>query len=1163
MKRKSLAFFLAISMVLGNTTGVLAANTEEIEIEISSEETVSDEQTDLSGDEILITDEEDAAVEGSNSEEDYAATDVTGDFDDIITIELEDEGSEASSDGASTKSSSESEFASNGEQSGNMYEKELPPLTYQDVDAEKDIENPDVTQMASFQSNSDYAASKYVTPNLPLLRDQNPYGSCWAHASIALAEINLITKGIETSDIDFSELHLSYFTYNSVVDPLGGTEGDKNRMSFTGMSESARENAFLDRGGNLTFAQNVLASWMGAADEATAPYDSAGTVLDRYNSTGKGLDDSIAFEDAFHMVGYADATMPNYLSSSNEVNPNFKDQFAAVKKLIVDYGAIGISFNASTAYTISGSATKYTYNSDNNAFYFPDKSRTNHAVTIVGWDDNFSKDKFNITPPGNGAWLVRNSWHKEGEDQWLDDYYRESYYGYFWMSYYDGSLSPAAYAFDFEPASNYDHNYQYDGAMDTIFYSVDKAANVFTVHGGNGAQALKAVSFVTGKTDLNYTIDVYKDLTNDSDPTSGKLVATKKGTTTYEGYYTVPLDKAIVMDEGTKFSVVVTPRDQAGNNGMLAREYGYFNDSYWYQVTAAAKPGQSFYTYGYGWMDAASNGYSSSGNFRIKAFTVDTEATNNSYTITYVVNKGQNDPQNPATYVAGTAKTFKAAIPPTGYTFSGWYTDSAFTTKKDGIVKTDRSNITVYAKFTPIQYTIKFNANGGTGTMSSVKVKYNAKKTLPANAFTYSGYVFTGWNTKKDGSGKTYADKAAVKNLLKKAGTVTLYATWAKKYSVKYVLNGGTNDPSNPTSYIKGTEKTFLSPTAPKGYVFDSWYTDSEFKTKKTGIVSTDAKNLTLYAKFNPIKYKVAFYSNGGSGTMKTMSCSYGKTYKLTTNAFTPAKGYVFNGWNSKSDGSGKAFANAAQIKNLTATNGKTVKLYAQWKEITYKITLNPNGGKVSNAELILTKTYENLPTPTKKGYKFAGWYSAKSGGTKVANGSKLLSAKDHTIYARWKAISYTVQFNANGGSGSMSAVKATYGKTFTLTSNAFKAPTGYKFSSWNTKKDGSGTKYTNNSSVKNLSSKSGAKVTLYAQWEPLSYKVTFNSNGGSSVKAQTVKYDTVNKKFGVAKKPANPTKKGYTFAGWYSDKAFTSKYSFSKQVTKKITLYAKWTKNS
>ena len=281
-------------------------------------------------------------------------------------------------------------------------------------------------------------------------------------------------------------------------------------------------------------------------------------------ATGKGLPDSVAYENVAHMTSYYDVTMPNYhyVETDEEtgrdvekVNPNFKDEFAPVKKLIVDYGAVGISFNADTSTKYEGKSVK-TYNEDNNAFYHPGKITTNHVVAVVGWDDNFSKDNFNVAAPGDGAWYVRNSWYDEYNTWGFGT--NQCFEGYFWLSYYDDSVYSVAYAFDYTMGNTYDHNYQYDGTMYTGYDEGEKAANIFTIHGGSDSEILKAVSFISTDVNQNYKVEIYKNLTDANNPESGTLAASKTGTTTYEGYYTVPLDNGITMSKGDKFSVVLT-----------------------------------------------------------------------------------------------------------------------------------------------------------------------------------------------------------------------------------------------------------------------------------------------------------------------------------------------------------------------------------------------------------------------------------------------------------------------------------------------------------------------------------------------------------------------------------------------------------------------------
>ncbi len=595
MKKKALAILLSLAVGVGSCANFFAADFEVDKVEIieneyeeecdGEEENISFDDTET-GEEFSITDETDSEIDSDDLEQNYALED-----DAEIDTELPEEASA-----------------------------ETPSMNYMVVEPEEPFENPEFDESATFSDLSDYVADKYITPHLPKLRRQDPYGACWAFSTMALAEINLMMKGVSDETVDFSELHLVYFTYNSVVDPLGGTAEDSNRMTHDNMSSSEIASEFMERGGNLIFSQNVLASWTGAADESLAPYSTASDVIARYKETGTGLSESLAFKDAAHLTAYYNAKMPAYYlpgkdgsgKTTGYINSEFGDGFAAIKKLIVDNGAVGISYNGNKTYNNSQGVRIYCYNSDNNAFYHPDYSTQNHAVTVVGWDDNFPASNFNETPPGDGAWLVRNSWYKEGEDEF-------EYNGYFWLSYYDGSLSDAAYSFVFEPGFNYEHNYQYDGAMYTAYRTGKKAANVFTVNGDGEAESLKAVSFVTRKPNDCYTIEIYKNLTDDTNPVSGRLAATVTGKTEYQGYHTVVLDNPVYLNEGTKFSVVISLTDSEGNADSYAVEKAYKG---WVNITTGAQKGQSFIYTGSKWSDLGS---SINANLRIKAFTDNTE----------------------------------------------------------------------------------------------------------------------------------------------------------------------------------------------------------------------------------------------------------------------------------------------------------------------------------------------------------------------------------------------------------------------------------------------------------------------------------------------------------------------------------------------------------
>ena len=379
-------------------------------------------------------------------------------------------------------------------------------------------------------------------------------------------------------------------------------------------------------------------------------------------------------------------------------------------------------------------------------------------------------------------------------------------------------------------------------------------------------------------------------------------------------------------------------------------------------------------------------------------------------------------------------------------------------------------------------------------------------------------------------------------------------------YTITYNLNGGKNAITNPTTYTEETETITLAAPTRSGYTFGGWYSDAAFTTKVTQITKGTTGDLTFYAKWNANKYTIKFNGNGStSGSMANQTMTYGSGTKFTANAYK-RKGYTFNSWNTKADGSGTKYANQADGSKVTTTNGRTVTLYAQWQAEKYTITYKLNGGtnsKSNPTSYYITTNTIKLANATRKGYSFAGWYSDKDCTKKVTQISKG-SYGNKTLYAKWNANKYTIKFNGNGStSGKTSSQKLSYGSSKKLTKNGFKR-TGYTFKGWNTKKDGKGTSYKNKAEVKNLTSKSGGTVKLYAQWKKNTYTITYKLNGGTNKKKNPDNYTVTTSTI----KLKNPTKKGYTFVGWYSDKKCTKKVTtIKKGSTGNKTLYAKWKK--
>lgn len=437
-----------------------------------------------------------------------------------------------------------------------------------------------------------------------------------------------------------------------------------------------------------------------------------------------------------------------------------------------------------------------------------------------------------------------------------------------------------------------------------------------------------------------------------------------------------------------------------------------------------------------------------------------------------------------------------------GYQFAGWATEKGGAVVYPNAIekgKLDYSagDVTLYAVWKANKYTISFASSGGSGTMKSISAYYNKSITLPECSFTpQKGYHFSGWAVEKGGAYQ-YKDKQTVKNLSDEDGAkVILYAAWApNKYTVTFDANGGKGKMGKQSATYN--ESLVLNSnvfTAPTGYHFAGWATSKSGKVvykNNASVKNLRSKHndtITLYAVWSPNNYAIVFKAGKGSGTMKNFTATYGKSETLPKNTFTAPKGYRFAGW-SKTSGGKVSYKNGATVKNLSAINKSKVELFAVWEKYDYAVKFNANGGSGKTGALCLKKgesaTLKNSFTaPT--GKHFAGWATSENGKVKYTDKSSvkdLAKTGSITLYAVWKANSYTISFNKGSGSGTMKDVKAVYGKSLTLPKNSFTALRGYKFAGWATSKNGK-VVYKNAQSVKNLTAKNNATVTLYAVWK-------------------------------------------------------------------------------
>ena len=479
------------------------------------------------------------------------------------------------------------------------------------------------------------------------------------------------------------------------------------------------------------------------------------------------------------------------------------------------------------------------------------------------------------------------------------------------------------------------------------------------------------------------------------------------------------------------------------------------------------------------------------------------------YTITYDANGGTEGPENQKKkWNVDTVISSKKPIQK-GYVFEGWNTeaDGSGDDYFPGDDYTENEDLTLYAQWMPIKYTVTYDGNGSTsGSMLTQTFTYGTSYNLAANGFVRSGYHFTEWNTKADGSGTSYANKQSVKNL-----------------------------------------------------------------------ASTNGAKVILYAQWVKDNYTIRFHANGGTGSMADVTVPYDTSYKLPANKFT-YQGYTFDKWKTE-DGT-SVFGNEAAIKYSSSQlkNG-VLDLYAQWKVNQYALTITGDSGveKITGSGTYNYGTTANVTYQIKPGYHIKnitgttadgdpnGAWTGHTGKGGTVNDTWTVKSCNRTIVVHTEPNTYTVKYDGNGSTGGSTASSShTYDTAKALTANGY-TKTGYTFKGWNTKADGRGTAYADKASVKNLTTTNGGTVMLYAQWAANEYIVTYNANGGIG----TMGTDTVSYGTGYVTRSNAFTRTGYTFKGW-NEKAdgtgtdWTSWIgkSWTWTYTKNITLYAQWTAN-
>lgn len=378
--------------------------------------------------------------------------------------------------------------------------------------------------------------------------------------------------------------------------------------------------------------------------------------------------------------------------------------------------------------------------------------------------------------------------------------------------------------------------------------------------------------------------------------------------------------------------------------------------------------------------------------------TITVHAAPNTYIVTYDPNGGSGTimPNSLATYNSDFI-TIQNTYQKTGYQFNGWNesadgTGVPWSLDSNGVYEHGTTwpwvytyDITLYAQWKPNTYYIKYDSNGGSGSMENSTHQYGILSNLRKNSFTKEGYEFKGWATTSSATSALYNDEHSISALTDiNEKTITLYAVWDQN-----VFTITTNATGNYLAAINGGGNYSYGDTCIIEAVYPNncGYKFSHFIKNDTTTITANpySEVVTAEASFiaysQPIQYIIQFNSNTGIGAISPLICTYDTDYTLTNNTFVK-DGYQFIGWATSPNATTATYIDGATIKNLSTQDNGLITLYAVWKAISQIFIWAANAAGEYGWRRALKYIYHIEPTEDPSTYPYLCNISAKLGST-------------------------------------------------------------------------------------------------------------------------------------------------------------------------------------
>ncbi|MDR1464985.1 MAG: InlB B-repeat-containing protein [Oscillospiraceae bacterium] len=863
----------------------------------------------------------------------------------------------------------------------------------------------DPPQTRPLQPNAESYASLYdprpgrqdaATGALTPVKNQGSLGTCWAFASTAIVEARAKKTTGET--LDLSEQHLRYAT---------STDGG-NSYGF------AYQTYVTGGNGTYSSAYYTRQPMSGPVLESDMPYTTSAAAPAPSEYSGKARKGLVT-----QMTAIPD--LAGSLTPGSDVSGTYK---AMIKRAVLQNGAAMISYYSDQTTATNGSGDGY-YRSlpdGSKSYYYPAGTATNHAVTVVGWNDAYPAANFTQAAPGNGAWLVKNSWGTG----WGEE-------GYFWMSYYtpvSQGWMVSGYDADFT-GQIYDYspmgcNYA-TGTTDGTVY----AANIFDCT--DAGASLKKVSIYNYNANAAYSVYVAVRGTAETSDRSLLSAATQSspvatGSFAERGYYTIDVGN-IALGAGTSFAVMIKSVAAAGESaayvpweradGSVASAgqsyYSYASDAGSWETSADRNiPIRAIVSGGPGYTDrpraahpeeAAITSVEPTGTLtaltggslvirfnstvtavagkKITVFAVPksiaydqdgnavSSGSGSGYAFTYEIPAG-------AAIISGTGAACKATVPFTAF-LNGSLTLASFAAN---LSYDSYRCYSVFLEPTAFQGAAGESLNLSSGTYLSGPIRYEIGEPFFSQSLTAPTVTsVTPANGTVDVAPSGSITVSFSKQMNKKAGTVTLSpgnvaltgGAWSadgKTYSGNYSgLAGDTRYTIEMAGFLAADDKSAAANSA------------NAFTTRTTN-------------------YEVLFAyqgATGGNGTERK-TVTNGQPYGALPEP-TRGSGWAFGGWYTAQNGGGDRIT-ANSIVSLTANQT----LYAHWTTVPGTVLFQSQGGDaVPSRQYTVGDLFGPLPTPQREGdYAFLGWFTTPTGGRQVT-ASDVVSEPLQTLYAHWK----------------------------------------------------------------------------------------------------------------------------------------------------------------